>query len=465
MSTLFYNGITLELVKTLGYQRRFEMDGHAYLWTRHRLVVQGVYNPRATSYSGPDPGAPAATPGCAPPCTDAAIRHRLSQPQKKLIYSAAPAPAATVALPPGSPVVLDCPPSLDPNAPNFSTNTNLDRYFTDANNGPRPFHLNLREMLGLKTWFVEFGVECCVNECYRPFGKPPILLAHMWRMRSDMDRDGFTTRHVSGHYVFRTDALLDNLATPDDFRDVLAHPIPPNFERRGVVCEQNEEGNRVDYQFLDREVSHNITVRNVTRIEAYVQAGQAIPSPEGAARNFVNELIRGGGPALRGASARALVGLLPVGSVRLVVRVWGNRNARRTSLLDTAARVVAVKFPQGIESRQNRGPFAEDVDVTMDLMGRYVQVEATYTAGPFGNALTVASGAQLGDVFPELFDMEVGDVATRSERPGRAPVPGTITRGTYLGALVAQLLKTSCRNPSYPPNHTPYNETQLPPVA
>jgi hypothetical protein len=56
-------------------------------------------------------------------------------------------------------------------------------------------------------------------------------------------------------------------------------------------------------------------------------------------------------------------------------------------------------------------------------------------------------------------------VATRLERPGRGPVPGTVVRGSYLGALVAQLLKEPCAYPSYPPRHTPYDERSLPPTA
>jgi hypothetical protein len=50
MSVLRYNGITLDIVKTLNYERRPVYDGCCYLYTIHKVLVEAVVSPAATSY-------------------------------------------------------------------------------------------------------------------------------------------------------------------------------------------------------------------------------------------------------------------------------------------------------------------------------------------------------------------------------------------------------------------------------
>jgi hypothetical protein len=153
---------------------------------------------------------------------------------------------------------------------------------------------------------------------------------------------------------------------------------------------------------------------------------------------------------------------MPRTSFVLAVRVWGNRNSTRENLFRAAAHVVGAKFPPARTNQQGVGPYAENLNVTLDLMGRYVEVIAVYTGGPLASSGMV--GQDFVQAHPYFFDMEVGQAATPRDRPGRAPVPGNLTSGTYLGALIAQLLKQPCKNPSYPPDHRVGNDSPLPPT-
>jgi hypothetical protein len=125
VSMIQYNGIALEIVKTLSYRREPVYSGFCYLYTRHTVKVQAVFAPGATSYdfsngqrtlqAGVNPpgipvvgglpvipgiGMPTKNQGAVPDngqffgnvnvgnLTDRAIRHLLMQKRARLLYTA-----------------------------------------------------------------------------------------------------------------------------------------------------------------------------------------------------------------------------------------------------------------------------------------------------------------------------------------------------------------------------------------
>jgi hypothetical protein len=476
VATLHYSGLSLDVLQTVECSRRVEYDGaNSYLWTRWRIHVRCLFNPSATSYIARNQNNPFAIDGSAPSYTDQTIRHQLMLPRQKLIYTMA-GPGAVKGGPPalnidglggagGSLVILECPPAKDPDNPNYSGNPGNDRYACDPEGGPTPIACNVRRIDGLRTWHVDYIIECVQNECFNFYSSPAVLLSHRWRMTHDVDRMGFTTRRVQGDCVFRQDALLAAGRNPDSYRNVLLHPIPNNMVRENVVVVADEDPARLRYAFTDRETSHNILNANIARLEAYAvvrRGDQAFlaglpglggllgdPSPIGV----LIALLKG--------LAGAAIDTLPKIGVTVVVRAWGNRKASRLQLRNVAARVLQLKLPKlsntflGI----NFGPYSTHTETQYDLLGRFVEVRQTAEAD-IARSFSVYAGTDHDGPFPELIKDDIEGIALTAETAGRMPAAGktdagaaNISRGSYLAACVAQGLQvTACQNPPAPVN-------------
>jgi hypothetical protein len=454
VSSFSYGNIALVPVRTLGYRRQVIMDGPAYLYTRHVIHVQGLYHPGYTSYTfegRQDNILPEV--GNNPAYTDGVIRHQLKQPRQKLLYTQAI--AANFDLTPnvnadgfgdvsGGLVILDAPPSLNPNRPDQTGNPALLKYLTDANNGPFVLYSHVSRIDGSKSWLVELVVQTDVNECFNFYTDPTPLLSHRWACTHDIDRDAFTRRSISGHAIFRTDQMLKLKANVDDYRIGLLHRLPPGFERHRLRWRIHEDGNRVDYELVDQEVSHTITVQDVTHIEGFAMLDVSHPGLEQAVMGWARPFF--GGVMNLGNFVGSIESALPVHVIRVVVRVWGNKNAKRVDLTDVAETVLQVKAGRFI----NRAKYGTKFAWRGDLMGRYVELTATFIAGPITTQWEQIMGTYK-DILPTLFaDDDIPGVASASAVQGQTWPMGAGTRGTYTGAALAQGLPAPCKTPGAP---------------
>src|SRR4051794_33456017 len=119
MSTLIYNGISIDLVRTheVSYEPKFD-DGGTYLYTHVRISVSGVISPKTTNYVLQTGGA-IHFDGSSPTESVQAIQHALSQPRGLLIYDSGGRP--------DEPLIV----SPEPDMP------------CDVNNGPIPGPLRI----------------------------------------------------------------------------------------------------------------------------------------------------------------------------------------------------------------------------------------------------------------------------------------------------------------------------------
>lgn len=483
MSTLHYNGIQIQVVRTLSYTRRAVYDGPTYLYTRHRIHVQGIFNPAATAYNvGAVAGTPINFPGANPALTDQTIRHQLMQPRGKLVYTAA-GPAAD-----GSPalfrdgfggrnlVILDCPPSNDPQQPDYTGNPASNRYDCDAAFGPTPVDCTVRQMTGTRTWVVEFVVEASVNECFNYYSQPPVILSHQWRMGHDVDRAGFTRRTVTGHVILRTDVMRQMKVTPDAFRTDIFHPVPDNMVRENIRVTAESPGERLNYSFSDQEVALNLTVKGVAYIEAFArvhlfqpgvsEVAEGIWGAVGAMARYRQPMYpqRAAGTVQALSVAKGVADdILPRLGVGVTVRVWGNPYARRENLCNVAWRVLQIKLPQAFQGQSSVPNIGIDGVLTMDLVGPYVEMQASFLLG-LGPRVGLLLGHGVVEQFPELLDNELGDVGTFQTRPGRAAYSPAVARGTYAEQCVAQVLQSPCRYPQKPANQ-PALDQSIPSVV
>jgi len=479
MSTFTYRGIDLQMCHVTHYERRMKFDGPQFLWAEHQISVRGVYSPETTCYrvEGGDANNVVKDLGRNPAFTDQAIRDMLTQPRGKLVFTGA-GPDANGApnlfldgLQHDSLVIVESPP------PGKQGLVGEAGFLLDCNNGPRILRHNVQRILGTRLWDVELTALVCLNEAYKYYSSPAVLLSHQWTAIEDIDRDGWSTRTIRGHAIFRTDRLTQMQAKVDDFREALGHPIPDNCQRMGIQVVAHEDGNRVDYRFVDTFKSHRIIPPNITHIAAVARLHQSQPGSVNQALGAIS-IIGGGlgtiGGGLRGLG-REVAGMLPTRSHVFSIQVWGNEKATRYDLVKTALAILRAKKPPAASIVHPQ----ESLTLTVDLMGRYAALDVSYEVGipvTFANVINNPLGFfnpsdpslfaidedNLAKQIPELMELEIQDVATAKNRPGRGAVPDKLTRGSWLGALVAQGLGSPNQNPGPPPLAPPAVDTDLP---
>lgn len=438
----------------LQYDRTPTYDGPNYLHTVHTMTVCGIYSVRSTCYAQSGTEVPKADIDRVAGTTDKAIRHYLSQARRQLIYRA------------GRVEVLRCPD---------------DGSVCDAANGPFPEVHSVKPYGGPGTFQVVMTVRCHVNESRLFTSTIPVMLSHLWDMTHDIDQDYFTTRTIRGHAAFRRDRLELLSYRPDDFRAYLFHPVPAGWKREDVQVVVDEDNLTAHYQVMDREQASMIRVQGVTRIEAFESRGQTAGGWEDtlvemtasgldaafeAARaasmawDPVRATAAGGAALARGTFAvgQAFYRNAPRGHIACTVRAWGNPNCTRKTLQETVAKFLAMRLGNSIG--------AKSIVYNHDLMGRFVEGVARYDMGPFetlGEEIAVNNLEGLMNVvrtayklpninFPSADSVEpiTTTDAIAAIAGNQMPPNDSGSRGTYIGALVAQALLAADTTPSRP---------------
>jgi hypothetical protein len=494
MSLLYYRGIQLQVCRFLtGCERAPIYDGPTYLYTRWRIHCQCLYNPQGTSYDfpvvadRPGPGGPIVSP-MLPPQTDQAIRHRLMARRGQLVLGV------------GNNAWLVSP---------------QQGFTVDSANGPTPLYCNVRKGPGGRSFIVEYGIETCLRECNLESSTyPSIFLSHRWEMEHRLDDDFFTTRIIRGHVIFDTarlqqggTALGQQVLIPDQYRGAFFHPIPMNCQRSIPVIRQHADGNSVEYVIEDEEQSVNLgfdlTEVGVTQIECSHTANLGVPSEfahrralgqtamsvilgvvggVGAAQSAQRAIDearaqRGQRPTSRfqrglhyGAAAAAglatgglagigaVVGVTPMMTHTIAVRVGGDGTSSKAALTDVAQRIIALRLAGIVQAGifGDFGHFGNESAISWDMKGRVVEVTYMQITALLGFTNLIINDIpeihypafNFADRVPGL--LEPGDGTTNALPPG-----DFLTRGTMLEMIVAQGLQDPC-TPIYSPTPPPF---------
>lgn len=480
---LTYRGIDMSIVhaRQIAREAVFSEDRTTYLYTRWTFDVDCVWNPADVSWAA---GAPAF--GSSPTITDTQIRHLLLQPRGTLVFTVGSGVAAET--------LLRCP---DPPAT------------VDLENGPHVEACTVQAIHGSKTFAISLRIRCAVNECSYP-GQPVILLSHRWRRHAEMDQDYFTTIVTEGEAVFRADELVRLGRFPAEYRADLLHAVPTNFKRESTSIIPSEDGTRLRYRTVDRELPYSLGGSNpANRVECYVTNGYSEPSMLSAVTEGIAGLIEsapdmvgGGGAGSMGSVPGALFRtatstarrMVPTYHQHILCRVWGHKNSRKRDLLAVG---MAIVLRQTLTFMRN-----SEISITFDVPGRFVEIstnrrtgmEALTTritapwllagagAGTFAEAFAASEaalragfpagdysalgsfgvgvgmaiyghgGVAAGSLWTDATHPELG-VAVHAAMPtpvppGRAaPVAGY---GTFIGTIASQALSEPCTIPPRP---------------
>lgn len=509
MAVLTYGNVTLQVLKThhVATDDVYDESGLDYLWTRHTFDVTGLVNLANTSYQAQQGNpAPVAQAGQAPFLTVQAIRDTLALPRQPLLYqdeqnnvmvqSPPLAPVGANAFQPGGGLGV-----------NVLPGTQLD---CDCDGGPKP--LRPAEVLAVhgagKSVIVRFAVSTTVNDSIywtaqgglkqqgQAAPKPPVILSNRWSTSESLDEGAYSTRTYAGRAVFRADLLRDltitpndgagkRLAVPDDFRSYWANfNIPPGFQRRQVMVDQEPSGFAVRYRVVDTQLPVTLTDQRGYKLEVIQILGMASRGVEGMgveaafdAAEVAYEIAAGisvdpvasaahaTAAGLRAAirSLHRTMDFAPKSFDRYVITVSGQPGAKRQDLAKLCYKVL-FNYLTAADSFFS----STRATLALDLMGKWAQLTADIERGPFFSSFVKGQGAGVGGAVIDMQgrvpdDDGIKDVTTTT--PGtQPPFPSDSgKRGTALEWLVAQSLMYPYTEAPQPVGHSLAGQGLSPP--
>jgi hypothetical protein len=342
-----YNGVVLTMVKTKQYRREVVYDdAKNYLYTRHTIVFDAVFNPANQSDNYPNDGHPLITSAQTstqpydPTQGIGPLRGSLGVSYFGPGFPILPRPPALAPLVPstslasrrvnGTPVFFGggtgpfttqqvSPPDLGVIPGCYSAEAIKHRllqprgYFrwseggvvlivsplpgftVDASYGPQPLWAHVTQAT-MKTAHVEFAIQTDINECSRFKDSPSqdfLILSHNFQIEHRLDEHYFTERITTGRVKFRSDTLAMQPRTIelDLFRSFLFLIIPANFKR--ISVEIKPEPNLLDYSYriVDREMPLNWHKANITKLEAIHEITTRRAPPDEALIDLADQVI------------------------------------------------------------------------------------------------------------------------------------------------------------------------------
>lgn len=363
-------GIVLQHVKLVGLDKTNEMAGPQNLVRVKATVrVRGLYNPALAAYLFAQAGGnstlgPVFAPGANAPQTEAAVQWALQQPRKPFAFvaggvlvlfgpkpvtvsltgSAAGAVKTTTSVPnpflsgPANLAAFANSPTNSPRAttPFLGGPANLGAFvnqlntsppdptpivkqkfgFVDCANGPIAT-ARVVENWGDHTFMVEWEITTWLSDAPAPnapkgttvqYPTPP-LLAQEYSMVHTVDQDYFTTRHVEGRAIFRSDVLQVLKLYPDQLRYWLGHPVPAGFSRSNIQVRAESDNLTLGYRFTDQQRVLNFDPNRFTRVEVTVSNETETLGLESVLRSGIGAALNTFMPISRIASAA--VGWIP----------------------------------------------------------------------------------------------------------------------------------------------------------
>lgn len=381
---LEYGPIKINLVQVKEYKREpmyADKEQTHYLYTRHTLSVEGIISQdneiNLKTFEVADDAIE----------VDVIIKHFLTQPRQKLKYVV------------GNTVLLNSP---------------EDGQIIDCTNGPKPKGFSINRINGINSAQVSFTIQTDVNDAHI-FGAPKYaILSNSYTMEHIIDQDYYTSRKVSGMIHFRTDVMIDENISPDDFRELINIPTPVTMKRDLVKCRLHPGSMKMEYSFIDRETHFHLDTRstgqmgypdnaflpnmkNITRLE--ITQGVTCMQPtlysaitegyKAATKSLEDNEKSGKSWKILGSVGAAVGAAIPVTEEHLTIQVYGNNLSDKHELEYLIYYIVQKKLPY------SRSAGKYNFKLEIDAMGSYARIQVSRTSSPLnvtGESLTALFG-------------------------------------------------------------------------
>jgi hypothetical protein len=223
---LTYGPVTINITQVKQYKKEpmyLDKEKTIYSLTRHTLDIEGVMS------MGDDIDPLIVDPNDVDVIDqEATVRHFLTQPRLQLEYVI------------GGKTLLKSPVGKDD--------------VVDCSNGPKPLAFTIQKINGVNTANISFTIQTDLQESHLWGGSKFAVLANSYSMEHIVDHDLYSIRKVTGVVQFRSDVLLSNDLSPDDFREIINIPTPSSMKRDLIKCRLMPDSLKMEYSFIDREV-------------------------------------------------------------------------------------------------------------------------------------------------------------------------------------------------------------------
>ena len=119
----------------------------------------------------------------------------------------------------------------------------------DDRNGPKPLYLNITRVTPA-TFLLDYAIECHVRQgCADHTYVLPKYLSNRWAETNSYDAVWLCTRRREGLLV-----LSSRATDPDDLRGLVTPEVPRGFRRESAAYTLSEDGTKIRYQFVDKEM-------------------------------------------------------------------------------------------------------------------------------------------------------------------------------------------------------------------
>lgn len=336
---------------------------------------------------------------------------------------------------------------------------------SDCDGGPKAGKFITLQVIGDKSIPFRWSVSTTFNSGTR------FLLSNRWTQSAQIDTHGYTTKTTSGRAEFRLDYLNRIGLSPDMWRRFLVVPCPSDMRRTAVRVVAQADGAAVQYDVTDREYTYP-TGNGITLIEGNATVGVEYPvrsvktAMERAGRAARDAAMSvGAGPMgllgwlfreAQNAPANIWANLVPDPKANAICRVHAQKGTDMGSMARVAIRIILDNlggpdriFSPGFNAVfDDLSKFPVSMYVTKGLGSEdhpWVECRGEFLLLNLNMLRTICRpGAWPNEMlnlkYPTAAELTAQGLGGLAGPPTRLPLSNN-TRGTWIGDIVAQVLK------------------------
>lgn len=465
---LTYGPVTINITQVKQYKKEpmyLDKEKTIYSLTRHTLDIEGVMS------MGDDIDPLIVGPNDVDVIDqESTVRHFLTQPRLKLQYVI------------GGKTLLESPVGDD---------------VVDCSNGPKPLAFTIQKINGVNTANISFTIQTDLQESHLWGGAKFAVLANSYSMEHIIDHDLYSIRKVTGVVQFRSDVLLNNDLSPDDFREIINIPTPDSMKRDLIKCRLMPDSLKMEYSFIDREVHFRLDnsvyddkvkqaptlgssaikmakiysaqccplpeapypfMKNITRVSVIQNINIVHTDPLASATSAVTNPASGFmGKLMQGASVAGTA--IPQIEENLTVQVYGNNFSEKKDLEYCALFIMQQRMPNNWEAGTYSFSLEEDVIgsfVTLRIMKKTSIIAAgaaLLSSGIFGwnqaNNAALQGKAVMNSAQSKIFGLNISNLYGKNffgnPNASNNEIPGVVVKTYDNGVLNSEIISGNVR--------------------
>jgi hypothetical protein len=400
-TTFSYGEFTLQMVRTLDYaQRGIREEDVDLQCIEHTIVVEGIFNPEATSYGI----GPAQIQGVPPGETIANVEHYLAQPRRPLTFRNG--------------------------AVDIVQNPEPGRSIGDVRGGPFIDQVRVKRIDGVKTMIVELRARTYTARCDGSvLDVTSPIISNRWTQSEEIDEVHKQHITTSGIATFRLD-YTDIPIVVDRFRRDCVPKVPKGFRRVACTIRVSPRGDQIFYQIRDSQIHAHLG-------DTFGLNGTGVVKFSATYGQVAVNTVTGQGESTT----------IPLSTVHVFDGVaWGSNASRRDGLIVFLVAMMSRRLglPAGLMDPET-GPLLQAMSVRESIDEPRVELHAEFLRHPtedqiqnIGPLIDEWLGWDPQD--PRYLDLFAAD-GTNPQFPNDRG-----TRGPYPYLLRAQELADACED-------------------